>query len=80
MRTAAAFEVVVADSVAVEVVVEVVLRVVVEVVLEWVAVDRLVEVMVETEVDTMHRVSLCFLNIVGEKQNAVSEATLSAFY
>ena len=77
---AAAFEVVVADSVAVEVVVEVVLRVVVDVVLEWVAVDKLVEEIVETEVDPEDTVNLCLLNVVGEEQNAVSEATLSAFY
>lgn len=80
MRTAAALEVVLADSVAVEVVVEVVLRVVVEVVLEWVAVDRLVEETVETEVETIDRVSDCLFHIVGEEQNAISEAALPVFY
>lgn len=68
MRTAAALEVVLADSVAVEVVVEVVLRVVVEVVLEWVAVDRLVEETVEAEVETIDRVSDYLFHIVGEER------------
>jgi hypothetical protein len=76
MRTAAAFVVVLADSVALEVVVEVDLRVVVEEVLKWVAVDMLVEEVIEAEVDSMDIVSLCFLNVVAEKQNAVSEASL----
>ena len=53
MRTTAALEVVLADSVAVEVAVEVALRVVVEVVLEWDAVDRLDEETVETGVETI---------------------------
>ena len=75
MRTAAAFVVVLADSVALEVVVEVDLRVVVEVVLRWVAVDRLVEEVIEAEVNSMDIVSHYFLNVVGEKQNAVSEAS-----
>jgi hypothetical protein len=68
MRTAAAFVVVLADSVALEVVVEVDLRVVVEVVLKWVAVDMLVEEVIKAEVDSMDRVSLCFLNVVGESK------------
>lgn len=76
MRTAAALEVVLADSVAVEVVVEVFLRVVVEVVLEWVAVDRLVEDKAETEVETIYRVSECLFHGVGEGQNAISEAVI----
>lgn len=80
MRTAAALEVVLADSVAVEVVVEVFLRVVVEVVLEWVAVDRLVEDKAETEVETIDRVSGCLFHGVGEEQNAISEAVISVFY
>jgi hypothetical protein len=49
--------------------------VVVEVVLRWVAVDRLVEEVIEAEVNSMDIVSVCFLNVVGEKQNAVSEAS-----
>lgn len=57
MRAAAAFVVVLADSVALEVVVED-LRVVVEVVLKWVAVDMLVEEVIEAEVDPIDRVSL----------------------
>lgn len=80
MRTAAALEVVLADSVAVEVVVEVVLRVVVEVVLEWVAVDRLVEETVEAEVETIDRVSDYLFHVVGEEQNAISEVVLSVYY
>jgi hypothetical protein len=41
--------------------------VVVEVVLRWVAVDRLVEEVIEAEVNSMDIVSVCFLNVVGEK-------------
>ena len=55
MRIAAAFVVVLADSVALENVVEVDLRVVVEVAREWVAVDMLAEEVIEVEVDSMHK-------------------------